>query len=274
MDRDELSRAAAQDAVNPKARAIFVGLLTVTVIAMLTAVGALVYAWDVQRDARLEAEAAKDKAVVATKTISDQIAEACDSGGEAAEQLRARGVCDAAKRAERQVDDPVSVPGPQGEPGPAPSPAQLLAAVDAYCQIADCSEGPSLGQIESAVDAYCVSRCEGPPGKDGKDGTDGLDGRDGAIGPAPTREDLLAAFSAFCEGRVDQCQGPRGEKGDKGDPGTAGRDGVDGGMGPMGPAGPPGPACPDGYIPQERTIRSDQAPVGELAVLCVRGQAP
>lgn len=133
--------------------------------------------------------------------------------------------------AEDLLDDPdyTGPQGPQGEPGPGPSDAQVYAAVAAYLAanpvtadgpssaeiaaavanyLADYPPGPTPEQVSAAVAAYLT---EHPPaaGADGADGTNGSDGAPGPQGPqgepgppgetgrAPTAEEIAAAVEEF-----------------------------------------------------------------------------
>lgn len=102
----------------------------------------------------------------------------------------------------------------------------------------------------------------------------GLTGPQGATGPAGARG------ARGLSGK----RGPRGFTGLDGPVGATGATGPQGATGPAGPQGPPGaqgepgkdgadgPACPDGYHPENRTVKSDEQPAGEPVVLCVADQ--
>lgn len=129
---------------------------------------------------------------------------------------------------------PQGVQGVQGIPGPAGPP-------------------PSLTQVIAALADYCADgRCRGPAGEDGRDGKPGPRGFPGD----------------------DGATGAQGEPGESvtGPPGPQGEPGPRGETGATGPRGEPGPTCPEGYSTEERTIRTDQHPEGETAVVCVADQ--
>lgn len=161
------------------------------------------------------------------------------------------------------LDDPdyTGPQGPQGEPGPGPSDAQVYAAVAAY--LADnpvTAEGPSSAEIAAAVAEYLRDY---PPG--------------------PTPEQVATAVAAYLTEHPPAA-------------GIDGADGADGSPGPAGPSGPPGPqgeagraptaeevadaveafmrehplppSCPDGYEFEARTLLTLDGPPVE-AVICV-----
>lgn len=122
-------------------------------------------------------------------------------------------------------------------------------------------------------------------------GPQGIPGVPGPVGPPPSFAEVVAALAQYCQG--GRCRGPAGPAGEDGAPGPRGFAGDDGATGPQGPPGQsvtgppgpqgprgetgasgprgePGPTCPDGYTTQERTLRTDEAPQGEPAVVCVR----
>jgi hypothetical protein len=141
------------------------------------------------------------------------------------------GIEPVAPPAEELLDDPnYSGPqGPQGEPGPGPSDAQVYAAVADYLAAHPVTaDGPSSAQIAAAVAAYLSDYPPGPTpeqvsaavaayltehppaaGADGADGTNGVDGSPGPTGPAgptgpqgeagppPSAEEVAAAVEAF-----------------------------------------------------------------------------
>jgi hypothetical protein len=88
---------------------------------------------------------------------------------------------------------PTGAPGPPGATGasgPAPTKAQLLAAVELYCQTFTCrgETGPQ-GPAGPA----------GPAGPQGEQGPQGEPGPAGPAGPGPTLDQLIAAVAAFCD---------------------------------------------------------------------------
>jgi len=151
----------------------------------------------------------------------------------------------------------VIVEGEPGARGPAPTSAQVKAAVAVYCANGRCDgRQPTASQVASAVAAYCTEgRCVGAEGQDGTDGADGqsITGPAGPQGPGPTAEQIATAVSSYCaEGRC------------KGEPGADGTDGTD---------GAPGPACPEGYTGQTLTVvtpdGSPGQPVTQTIYACV-----
>lgn len=102
-----------------------------------------------------------------------------------------------------------SVPGaqgPKGEPGRAPTAAEIAVAVANYCTVYDCrgpagedgEDGvhPTPEQIAEAVTAYCEAHggCQGPAGTDGADGAPGKDGADSTVpGPQGPKGDTGSA---------------------------------------------------------------------------------
>jgi hypothetical protein len=128
----------------------------------------------------------------------------------------------------------VPVPGPVGERGPGPTPAEVAEAVAAYCQGRNqCT--PTAAVVAAAISTYCDNRgqCRGPsgvpgtpgpagtPGADGKDGEPGKDGKDSVVpgpegrqGPPPSDEQVAAAVAGYCavqDGAT--CVGKTGEPG-------------------------------------------------------------
>jgi len=97
-----------------------------------------------------------------------------------------------------------------GRDAPAPTPAQVEAAVRAVCADDACKgadgAAPSDAQIGSAVAAYCASNtCRGEDGTDGTNGTNGTDGKDGTATPGTyTCPDgqVVAGFTVSVGGAV------------------------------------------------------------------------
>lgn len=139
---------------------------------------------------------------------------------------------------------PVEVPGPQGEPGPGPSDAQVSLAVARYCTVNNCvgpsGPAPSAVQVAAAVAAYCDDRgqCQGAPGPTGAAG----ESITGPQGPGPTGEQIAAAVASYCA-EHDGCAGPAGPQGE---PGVEGGD---------------GPACPEGADPIPWTVDQPRSAV-------------
>lgn len=117
------------------------------------------------------------------------------------------------------ADVPETLPrGPEGDRGPrgykgrAPTPEEIAAAVESYCDRTDCrGPAPSMQQVAAAVSSYCDTRgqCRGPEGQPGEPGADG---QQGDQGPPPSDEQVLAAVATYCSER-DNCQGPQGDPG-------------------------------------------------------------
>lgn len=111
---------------------------------------------------------------------------------EANDKLQAAGL------APVEVEGEPGAQGPQGDPGRAPTAAEIALAVQNYCSINDCTgadgrdgPAPSTEQVADAVEAYCAANndCQGPTGEAGADGQDGQDGKSitGPAGPAGPR---------------------------------------------------------------------------------------
>lgn len=126
---------------------------------------------------------------------------------------------------EQPVPTPEAGPqGTQGEPGPAPTAEQIMAAVSSYCSSGACEgKQPTRPQVASAVASYCDgSRCTGPRGQQGQPGKSitgapGSTGATGPQGPGPTVAQMAAAVADYCAG--GRCTGPAGSNG------TDGKDG-------------------------------------------------
>lgn len=109
-------------------------------------------------------------------------------------QPKMKDLCEQAARAKSEAVkklSPPPLPARQGEPGPGPTMAQVLAGLRTIC---------------SATPAVC----QGPEGKAGKSATMAM---------------VLAAQQEICS-TTTVCQGPRGEKGDTGKQGEPGKDGI------------------------------------------------
>lgn len=170
---------------------------------------------------RLDDAQAERRALAEVATANAEAAAAL------AQQLRELG--------ERPVVDPTDlpevVPGPQGPQGPqgiqglqgvpgvrgpAPTAADIQAAVDAYCEESGRCDGkdPTTTQVAAAVSSYCDSRgeCRGPAGPAGEAGSAGEDA------PPPSQDQVDEAVRAYCDSRGG-CRGPQGEPGEQGEPG-------------------------------------------------------
>lgn len=112
--------------------------------------------------------------------------------------------------------------GADGQPGPAPTPGQVLIAVRRLCSTTSVCEGqdPTQAQVAVAVASYC--------GVDGR--CRGVDGEDGTDAAPVTQEQLIQAVESYCAEGV--CRGQDGQDGQDG------TDGADSNV--PGPQGPPG----------------------------------
>lgn len=126
-----------------------------------------------------------------------------------------------------------AVPGSVGPRGPGPTDAQIAYAVAAYCTAHDgCTGIPSPAQVRAAVSAFCATGvcrgaagptgASGQPGPSGSPGPTGAAGASGSPGPGPTDDQVSAAVNAYCAAHGD-CTGPAGPKGDTGASGIPGR---------------------------------------------------
>ncbi|QYC54366.1 minor tail protein [Microbacterium phage Pickles13] len=124
--------------------------------------------------------------------------------------------------------------GDKGEPGRAPTQAEIVDAVlDVCAQTALCT-GPAGTPGESI---------KGDPGDDGQPGAPGTPGAPG-----------------------ESIVGPKGDKGDPGEPGAPGRDGVDGAPGPTCPAG-----TSQMNVLVDTYVDGDLLPTRRQVVACVFG---
>lgn len=228
-----------------------------TVVLALIAIWAAWLTWSLG-DSTTTAEQATERAATAEDRLdrlADEIAHACEQGGEAAAKLGAacisadqakqqpptaprdgadgRGITSTNIRAGRLVvtysdgttTDVGPVTGAPGQPGPQGR-GIVATTVDEGDLVVVFSDGAreSLGRIV------------GRDGADGANGTDGADGR----GIANVATDGGRLLITYADGTSEDAgplpAGPQGEQGPRGE---------------RGPQGEPGPACPDGYTLRE-----------------------
>jgi hypothetical protein len=113
-------------------------------------------------------------------------------------------------------EPPAPIPGPQGEPGRAPTREELLQAARDFCAEVAGRCTVSDARLEAAVSRYCSARngCTPEP-------------------VPPTQEQVNTAVAGYCSQASNPCQSTT--------PGPAGPQGE---PGPPGPQGEPGPAAP------------------------------
>ena len=107
---------------------------------------------------------------------------------------RSRGETPVAPDPSALIDDP-QYQGPKGDPGPAPTDAQVLAAVASYFEEFPVKDGesPSAAEVAAAVANWLT---ENPPA-------------DGEPGPAPSAEQLAAAVETYLT-QFPPADGPQG----------------------------------------------------------------
>jgi len=184
----------------------------------------------------------RDATAEQASTLADQVAAACQAGGETTAELQRVGACQQAAQVQA---DPIPVPGPRG---PGPTPEEIRGAVAEYLLVHPPADGraPTAGEIAAAVSAFLTANPPTPgrpptaaeiadavetwfrtnPVRDGVDGQNGTDGRDGERGPGPTPEEIQAAVAAELAANPP----------------------------PAGPVGPAGPTCPAGTTLQQVTF--------------------
>ncbi|TMS00199.1 hypothetical protein [Nonomuraea basaltis] len=137
------------------------------------------------------------------------------------------------------VSPSVGPPGERGEPGRAPTAAEISAAVSAYLAAHPPAGGraPTSSEIAAAVTAYLKDHppargpagfagspgprgepgetVTGPPGAKGEDGVDGKDGKDSTVpgpqgerGPPPSAEQISDAVDAWLKANPIYCYPP------------------------------------------------------------------
>lgn len=170
--------------------------------------------------------------------------------------------------------------GPAGAQGPAPSQAQIDAAVNAYFGAHPLPAGqlPTATQVATAVAGYLAANPPVTPAQvvaavvsycSAANGCRGPTGADGTPGQNATDAQVADAVTAYCSQSSNPCQGPAG---------------ATGAQGIQGVPGDPGPACPDGYSQRDALITEPTTdPVNPLVtatqvpgVACVQttGQTP
>jgi len=171
------------------------------VIALLLLAALVVIIWRGQQDKR----AANQNAT----SLGEQVDAACQAGGQAAAELRARGACGAARSI---LNDPA-----QAAPvANVITDEQVRRVVTEYLEENPPAPGhtPSTAEVTAVVQRVCERvGCEGPPGKDGEageagtdgvngvdgaNGADGVNGADGQPGPPPTDEQVRAVVEGYC----------------------------------------------------------------------------
>lgn len=173
-----------------------------------------------------------DQARSETRTLAQQVTQACDSGGAAAQQLEAIGACRKAAVA--------AIGAPTIEERTVIQVAtddQVRASVVEYLRANPPRDGrtPTDAEVEAAVARVCGSiGCRGEPGDDGAAGVDGTNGLDGANasdeqvsqqvadycdthqGCRPTQDQVDQAIGLYCSEQPEQCAGPPGATGPAG----------------------------------------------------------
>jgi len=113
-------------------------------------------------------------------------------------------------------------PGPSGPAGPGPSAQEVLAAVDLYCATrSGCVGTPTKAQVLTAVQGYCqvaTHPCRGAVGATGEPGATGAPGAQGDQGPGPTDDQVATAVGLYCDAHGG-CTGATGSTGPSGQPG-------------------------------------------------------
>lgn len=217
-----------------------------------------------------------EQAKAADQTLGDlasQVQAACKANPTDARKVFGD-VCGTAKtiteRPAGEKGDPGAAgqPGATGPPGPAPSAAQVAAAVSSYCAGGKCTgKSPSASQVAAAVAAYCNAKgeCRGPsvtgsPGAQGSPGVAGQQGQQGAPGEPATGEQVAAGVASYCGQASDPCKG---------------KDGAPGAPGQQGPQGIPGPdssaekcAAMTGEL-QQITVQTDDPLQPAKVLVCV-----
>src|SRR4051812_40946598 len=119
----------------------------------------------------------------AARNLAEQRADQLDRASGAI-QSRTEALLKANHRLLAHGQQPVKIPhvptprpstgpeGPEGQPGPSPTRAQVFAAVADFCALGACEHGPSAEQVETAVSVYCAVRnqCRGAQGAPGATG--------------------------------------------------------------------------------------------------------
>lgn len=253
--------------------------------ALVTLVGVGILVWQNLESGHdtVVAQTNEKAAVEESKDLAAEVDRICQTSTAEAKNLKAAGKCEQAK----QVIERPGPAGPQGDPGAPgrpPTASEVAQAVASFCAVRSQCRGPvgSTGpagknaplpteaQVAQAVASYCNARgeCRGPTGTDGTNGNDGSVGPQGPVGspgpagpqgdqgipgPPPSQAQVSEGVAAYCDGQVDNCQGPAGP------------------AGPAGPKGDPGdPAsdtvCPPGTSSKKYSVLTDEGP--KLAAIC------
>jgi hypothetical protein len=137
--------------------------------------------------------------------------------------------------------------------------ADAIAAAAAALMYDRIRSDPSFKGAQGGRGEPCTPDVPGCTGPEGKAGTDGAKGQDGAPAPEVSDERIAAGIEAYC-GRVPSpCVGPGGPVGPEGPPGPEG---------PVGAMGPEGPFCPPGFEARKKFVATDDAPLGEIILVC------
>lgn len=180
-------------------------------------------------------ESEQEKAAIAAPAneSASKILELCKKDNRVAMVLRREGVCGTSAEVRKEIriqvmegpEGPPGAAGPRGEQGPGPTEAQVLFAVQQYCEAqpgGSCEgPGPTRAEVRAAVIAYCADgRCRGDQGVEGPQGEQGVQGAQGAQGPPPSDTQVDAAVERYCDadgdGVADRCRGPQGPQGEQG----------------------------------------------------------
>lgn len=236
MGRQEIIDDAVKSSRDRRTRTLMLLLGALAILGLVTAAVAVWIALDT-----------KQKQVQAGNQLANQVHDACKDGTIKAASTGS--LCEKAKDVEKVTGEQgprgaQGAQGAQGEPGatgaqgPAPTAAQVRAAVVDYCSGGACTQGPTQAQVADAVAAYCAGgKCTGPAGKDGAKGdagaagspgpagTNGENGEPGAQGPGPDDAQVQAAVAAYCDAH-NGCAGPAGADGSQGPQGEPGASGA------------------------------------------------
>lgn len=180
-DKERLKELAADDARDPKARAIFISLLAATAIALVASIIAMVYAYN-----------SATKQVSAGQDLAEQVRIACERG-----QLPvtdSRQLCDQADEVAEGAEPIIGPQGPSGPQGPqGPPGAPGVAGQPGEDgrdgeRGRDGREGPAGPRGPAGRDGEPGPAGDpgpsGPPGPAGPSGPPGPEGQGGSQGPA------------------------------------------------------------------------------------------
>lgn len=214
--KSDIIDGAIKDSVNPRQRGLLLAVSTIMVAFFVLAVVASWVAYSAIRDSANEGAG-----------LAEEVQSACEDPGRNTEELGA--LCDSADQVIENAPSVVepSPPlqgktGEDGEPGPAPTEAEVALAVDSYCATNNCrGTNATPTQVATAVALYCdaAGRCRGPVGAAGSEGQDGTDGDDGDAGPPPSSTQISDAVATYCSTR-NECRGATGPEGPVGPAGV------------------------------------------------------